>query len=89
MRIATWRWWELGIFWLLSGVLALALLQVAIARRFPRGFFWLIPYPHWRALPGTLSEWLRHELPLAFYGLVVVAITVLGVTLYWAAKRFG
>ena len=88
MRIAFWRWWELGLFWLLALVLAFALLQLAIARRYPRGFFWLIPYPHWRALPG-LAGWLRQELPLAFYGIAVVTVTVVAVTLYWTARRGG
>ena len=87
MRIGSWRWWELGLFWFLAVILAFALLQLAIARKYPDGFFWLIPYPHWRPVLGGLTGWLRRELPLAFYGVSVVAITVLGVTLYWAVAR--
>jgi len=89
MRIATWRWWELGVVWILGFVLVFALLQLAIARRFPRGFFWLIPYPHWRSVAGGLGAWLRRELPLAFYGFALVTITLLGITLYWATSHGG
>ena len=87
MRISSWRWWQVGLFWFLALILAFALLQLAIARRYPGGFFWLLPYPHWRPLVGGLAGWLQRELPLAFYGLAIVAVTVVGVTLYWAATR--